>query len=206
MEGNMDDAVRGAVGLFHNEIAIRDAVDELLLSGFDRADLSVLAGDRTIQRRLGHRYMKVTELEDLPLLAAQPYVGPDSRTEASGVLIGGPFYVGACAAAAAIVASGGSLLTVLLGVAAAGGAGGAIGAAIVKYIGRRHARYLESHLNRGGLLLWVHTDHPEHERSACEILRRHSAEDAHLHELPRLSYRMDGGASYDLSFMNRIGL
>ena len=51
-------------------------------------------------------------------------------------------------------------------------------------IGNEHAKYLTQHLAHGGLLLWVRTRDAEREKTALEILRRHSAEDVHLHELP----------------------
>lgn len=201
----MDDPVRGAVGLFHGEEKILNAVDELLALGFDRADLGVLADHRTIRRRLGHDYGKVTELEDVPLLAAEPYVSKDSRVEGNGVLVGAPFYVGAVAAAAAAVASGASLTLVLIESLAAGAACGLLGLGAVHLIRRRHAQYIRDHLDHGGLLLWVHADTPERERLACDVLRHH-ADQAHMLELPKLAYRTDGGVSRNLSFMNRLGL
>jgi len=44
---------REAVGLFHDEKTLQDAADELLINGFNHADLSLLAADRTIEERLG---------------------------------------------------------------------------------------------------------------------------------------------------------
>jgi hypothetical protein len=202
----MAGTVYGAVGVFHDEAALRAAVEELLVSGFDRADLGVLAGHRTIERRLGHDYGKVTELEDLPLLAGRPYVGPASRTVGMGVLISALMYVGAVAAAGSIMASGGTVATMILGAAAAGGGGGLVGAGLVKFMAGRHAMYLQDHLAHGGLLLWVHADNPEKEEHACAILRGHAAEDAHVHEMPEISFPTTGGVSHSLSFMNRLGL
>ena len=202
----MAGTVHGAVGVFRDEEALRAAVEELLVSGFDRADLSVLAGHRTIERRLGHDYGRVTELEDVPVLAGQPYVGPASRTVGMGVLISALVYVGAVAAAGSIMASGGTLATVALGAAAAGGGGGLVGAGLVRFMAGRHATYLQDHLAHGGLLLWVHADNPEKEERACAILRGHAAEDAHVNELPEIIFPMTGGVSRSLSFMNRLGL
>jgi hypothetical protein len=93
-------------------------------------------------------------------------------------------YVGALAAAGAVVASGGSLGLVLAGAAAAGGAGGAAGAVLAKFIGDKHAEAVQEQLDRGGLLLWVRTREPELEIRAEAILRKHSGQDVHLHELP----------------------
>ena len=59
------------------------------------------------------------------------------------------------------------------------------GPLFARRIGKDHAKYLERHLAHGGLLLWVRTSDAEREKTALEILRRHSAEDVHLHQLPR---------------------
>lgn len=200
--------VREAVGLFHDERSLEAAADELMAAGFDRADLSLLAASETIERRLGHLYEKVSELEDDPRVAHLAFIDSDSRTEAQGALVGGLAYVGAVAAAGVVVASGGAIAALLTGVAMAGGAGGLIGAALAQVVGRRHANYLQEHLDHGGLLLWVRVNHdPAHERTACEILARHSAEDVHVHELPLpAGPPPTTGLSYELSFMRRLGL
>ena len=40
----VDTAIREAVGVFHDEKSLQAAVDALLIVGFDRSDLSLLAG------------------------------------------------------------------------------------------------------------------------------------------------------------------
>jgi len=39
-----------------------------------------------------------------------------------------------------------------------------------------------------------------------DILKKHSASDVHVHALPAPKLPLEGGQSYDLSFMNRLGL
>jgi hypothetical protein len=197
---------REAVGLFHDELALQDAADELLVSGFNHADLSLLAADRTVEARLGHKFERVADLEDDPGVAFQAFIDSDSRTEGKGVLVGSLFYVGAVAAAGMVVASGGTVAALILGVAAGGGAGGVIGVMLARFLDKHHAHALQEHLDKGGLLLWVHTPDEPHERKALEILRRCGAEDAHVHSLPKPDYTASGGMSKQLSFMRRIGL
>jgi len=55
--------IREAVGVFHEWNALQAAVDELESSGFDRAELSLLAGEQAVQDKLGHVYEKVADLE-----------------------------------------------------------------------------------------------------------------------------------------------
>ena len=197
---------REAVGLFHDEKTLQSAADELLVNGFNHADLSLLAGHRSVETRLGGLYERVADLEDKPDVAFQAFVDSDSRTEGKGVLVGGLFYIGAVAAAGAIVASGGTVAALILGVAAGGGAGGLIGAALAGFLEKHHAHALQEHLDKGGLLLWVHTPDEAHEKRALEILRRAGAEDAHVHALPKPDYAATGGVSRDLSFIRKIGL
>ena len=197
---------REAVGLFHDEKTLQDAADELLINGFNHADLSLLAGHRSVEMRLGGMYERVADLEDKPDVAFQAFVDSDSRTEGKGVLVGGLFYIGAVAAAGAIVASGGTVAALILGVAAGGGAGGLIGAMLARFLEQHHAHDLQEHLDKGGLLLWVHTPDEAHETRALEILRQSGAEDAHVHALPKPDYAATGGVSRDLSFIRKMGL
>ena len=197
---------REAVGLFHDEATLENAADELLINGFNHADLSLLAADQAIEARLGHKFERVADLEDDPGVAFQAFVDRDSRTEGKGVLIGGLFYVGAVAAAGMVVASGGAVAALVLGVAAGGGAGGLIGVLLARFLDKHHAHALQEHLDKGGLLLWVHTRDEAHEHKALEILRRSGAEDAHAHSLPKPHYDAAGGVSKQLSFMRKVGL
>jgi hypothetical protein len=201
-----DTKVREAVGVFHDEQSLQTAADELLIAGFDRSHLSLLAGDKTVERELGHTYTKVAEIEDDPAVPYLAYIGSDSRTEAKGAVIGGLAYVGAIGTVGLIVASGGTVAAALIGAALAGGAGGLIGARLSGFIDSHHAHYLQDQLDRGGLLLWVRTVDAEHEERAQEILRRHSAEDVHVHVLPDLAFDKTGGVSHDTSFMKRLGM
>jgi len=200
------DQVREAVGLFHDEKHLQLAADELLLNGFDHSDLSLLAAHRAVENRLGHMYERVAELEDEPAVAFQAYTDTDSRVEAKGALLGGLIYVGAVAAAGLVVASGGTMAALLVGAAAGGGAGGLVGGFLARFIERHHAHYLQEHLDRGGLLLWVHIPNEEKEALAGEILRRHGAEDVHMHNLPKPDFVDQSGVSKNLSFMNMLGM
>jgi hypothetical protein len=173
--------VREAVGVFQSEVALQSAADELLIAGFDRADLSLLADARTVEQTLGHAYKRIAEIEDDPTVPKRAYAGSDSRTEAEGAIVSGLMYVGAVGAVGAVVASGGTVAAALIGAAVIGGAGGLIGTILARFIEHRHAHGLQSHLDRGGLLLWVRTSDVAHESRACEILMRAGAQDVHLH-------------------------
>lgn len=184
--------IREAVGIFGNPKDLQDAVDELLTSGFDHADLSLLAGEDTVQEKLGHRYDRVSELEDDATVPRTVYVPNETVGDMEGGIISSLFYIGAVAAAGAVVATGGTAAAAIAMAALAGGTGGLVGSALAKVIDERHARHLQEQIDHGGLLLWVRTRDKEHEDRAQEILGRHSGKDVHIHTLPAPQFDDDG--------------
>ena len=144
MASNSNDRVgqgREVVGVFGDATSLREAIDELLVSGFDRAGINLLAREEAVADKLGYKYKKVEEIEDDDAVPRADYVDVESLDEAEGSLIGGLFYIGAFAAAGAILASGGAREA---GAAAAGGGGVLIGAVLGEYIDKHHAKYLSS--------------------------------------------------------------
>lgn len=61
--------VREAVGVFESAEKFQEAIDELISSGFDRAEISLLASESAVEQKLGDKYKKVSELEDGPTVA-----------------------------------------------------------------------------------------------------------------------------------------
>lgn len=136
--------IREAVGVFHRPEDLQAAIDELLDSGFHRAELSLLASEQTVDTKLGHRYRKVSSLEDDPAIPRAAYVSPEAIGGAEGGLIGVLMYIGAVAAAGAIVASGGTLAAAIMGATLSGGAGGLIGSLLATWVGEEHGRHRKS--------------------------------------------------------------
>lgn len=178
------EVTREAVGIFHGPDELQSAIDELLSSGFHRAELSLLASEQAVLEKLGHRYQRVRELADDPSTPRAAYVSTEAIGDAEGALIGGLMYVGATVATGAIVVSGGTLAAAIAAAVAAGGAGGLIGSVLAKWVGHHHAHYLHEQLEHGGMLLWVRTSTAVDEERAIEILRKFSAENVHLHGTP----------------------
>jgi hypothetical protein len=171
------------VAVFDDPDSLQEAIDELLTAGFDRAELSLLAGENAVEEKLRHAYHRVEELEDDPSAAREAFVSTEALGDAEGGLIGGLVYVGAVAAAGAVVATGGTLAAVIGAASAAGGAGAVIGSVLASLVGQHHADYLQKQLDRGGILLWVRSWNAEREQRAREILSKHSARDVHVHSL-----------------------
>lgn len=177
-------AVREAVAVFSDAEALEAAIDEILSSGFNRADVCVLASEGAVERELGHKYRKVEELEDDAGAAREAYVAREDLGDAQGALIGGFTYIGACAAIGAIVASGGTIVPAIIGAALSGGAGGLLGGALARIVGQHYAGHLQEQMEHGGLLLWVRVHDTAHEERAVAILKRHSGQDVHVHGIP----------------------
>ncbi len=83
-----------AVGVFKAAEALQEAIDDLLSSGFDRADLSLLASEHADEEKLGHKYQKVAEVEDDPAAPRCCYVSKEAIDAAKGALVGSLLYVG----------------------------------------------------------------------------------------------------------------
>lgn len=176
-----NESIREAVGYFETVEDLEAAIDELESSGFNRAEISLLAAEHAVDEKLGHKYRKVSELEDDPAVPRTFYIPNESVGGAEGALISAPLYLAAVTAIGAIVASGGTLAAAISGAVAAGGAGGLIGTALAKLVGDHHARYLQQQLEHGGLLLWVRTWDARDEDQAVTILKKHSGHDVHVH-------------------------
>ena len=176
--------VREAVGVFHDTAAFERAADDLMMSGFGRADLSVLASERAVREKLGHAVESVRELEDDAEVPTKAYAAREDYGDAEGGIIGGLLYLGALAGMLPVLASGGAVATALLTTLAGGAGGAGLGGVLAESLGRHHAQALQEQLEKGGILLWVRTRDDHHEQRAKEILERHGADDVHVHGLP----------------------
>jgi hypothetical protein len=152
-----------------------------LSSGFDRAELSLLASEEAVAKKLGHFYRPATEMADDPSIPRAAFVSTAAIGDAEGALIGGLTYVGATLAAGVMVVSGGALAATIAAAVLAGGAGGLFGSLLARWVGHHHATYLGEQIENGGLLLWVRAWNSADEVRAIEILRRHAGDRVHAH-------------------------
>ncbi|MBI1981459.1 MAG: hypothetical protein HYS63_07905 [Methylocystis sp.] len=174
---------REVVGVFSDGYALESAVAELLNSGFDLGDISLLAGEKSVASKLGHTYEKVEEVADDDKAPRVAFMPRESRGVKKGALVGALVYVGAAAAAGAVLASGGALAMLLVSGVVGAEVGGLIGAVLGEFMDERHAKYLQEQLDHGGLLLWVRTRNSALEEAAGQILVKHSGRDVHAHEM-----------------------
>jgi hypothetical protein len=175
--------IREAVGVFKDAGKMEDAVEELEESGFDRAEISLLASDDTVRQKLGHRFYDAKSLEDDPAVPRKAFVSTAAIGDAEGALIGGLMYAGALAAAGVTVASGGAFGALLAAAVAGGASGGLVGGVLASLVGESQARQIEDEIRHGGLLVWVRTPSEDDEKRALDVFRRNGAADVHVHSI-----------------------
>lgn len=182
--GEEDRGAREAVGVFHKVNDLQAAIDELLSSGFDRAEISILGSQQAVEANLPAAQSSRAELGDNPSTPRGLYVSNESMEVGKGSLVGGLALLGGLAGTIFLTAAGGPILVVVLGVALATGAGGLLGTGLSGLLGHQRASHFQEQLDRGGLLLWIRTADIVREHRAVEILTRHSGGDVHVHGVP----------------------
>lgn len=181
----MAQQTRETVGVFRDADELDKAVEDLLGSGFEHADISLVASDETVEAKLGHRLAHSSDGEDNPDVPRRAWTSPQARMEGRAAMSGILGYFGAVALAGVTFATGGgALAAIALGVLG-GGASAAAGARLAKAIDKTWADSLEQQIDRGGILLWVHVEDDAQAQRATETLKRHGAEDVHTHLMQR---------------------
>lgn len=179
------DSVREVVGIFDDVYHLRDAMTDLQQNGFMRQELSFLADEKTVREKMGRYYSKVHDIADDYRTPRAMFMPDEPVGEAEAAVIGVPLYVAAATATTVVVATGGTLLTALVAAGVAGLGAGAIGAVLARYIADHHAHHIQQQIEKGGMILWVHSRNPGQERKAREILQKHAATDIHIHDVLR---------------------
>ena len=167
------------VGVFHTSNDLEAAVDELLSSGFDRAELSLLASQEAVSRELSGQFRSSAEIADSPGAPRAAFVSTEAIGDAEGGLIGGLAYLGATVGIGAVVMSGGALAATIAAAILAGGTGGLVGSALARWVGHHHGAYLYYQIENGGLLLWVRAWNELDEARAVSIIAKHAADNVH---------------------------
>ena len=164
--------IREAVAVFDDPEWLEQAVSDLCSHGFDHADLSLLAPEA-----LGES--PIASARQLARDPATPRTDPTTDTDMRQgrvLATGMAATIAGFAGAGLTVATGGVLAAVIAaGVLAAGGAA-AVGTIVGRKLDNDAARTLDAQLARGGVLLWVRIADAGQERTALDILRRHSTQ------------------------------
>lgn len=152
---------REVVGLFADQGPFEGAIKTLLGSGFEHADLSVLASHESLE--------------------AATTSQPRWRDRLTA-LVGELRYEGPLVASGAILLAGGATAAWLAGVIAAAVGGLAVKELLGEATATPHTDDFARSLAAGSLILWVRADAPEREAAARRILAAHGA--SNIHSVP----------------------
>ena len=176
--------VREVTGVFHSREALDAAANELLLMGFDRADVDVVASLDEVHKRLGVPYVAAEELADVPQVPRRALIAGEDVTVFKVVVAG---TLGAIAAGATV------LLMFFSGATSAetGVAAALVGLVVAaaafllaaRFLDREGARGLDNLMATRGLILWVRVRSPEEEALAQDIMAAHRARAIRVHEI-----------------------
>jgi hypothetical protein len=177
--------VREVVGLFTTPSDLQAAVDQLMLDGFDRAQISVLGKRTHVTDHFRHLFSG-TSSQSLEDQKDAPQDAPaDSGAEIEAAAVGMPIYLLGVGSMAVVIASGGSLALAVGALVLGGAAGGGVGGLLAHTIGKEHHQQIAEQIKRGGLLLWVQPRDAEQEQAALSVLKHHHAGDVHVHQISR---------------------
>jgi len=151
------------VGRFDGKEPFAAAVKELLVSGFESSDLSVLDTHESLSA------------------AGSP---GEAWQDALASLVGEIKYVGPITAAGLIAIATGPVGAAVSATVAAGLTGAALSEVLETVRATPHTESFARALEAGAVLLWVHASEPAQQTRAMEILRRQGAADVHLHRRP----------------------
>jgi hypothetical protein len=176
--------IREVAAVFHSPEALEASVQDLLLAGYDRADIDRLAELGEVRKRLGPVYIAHEELADVPQAPRRPILTRDDIAATFVVVVSVVAAAAALATAFAVTASGAGTIRVIVAALLAALAAGALVALFVVHILRpAQFRAQEPLLAAYGIVLWVRTRSSDREEKARQILQRHGGEAIRLHEV-----------------------
>ena len=175
LEGNLSDVVlerarvREVTGVFYARGALEDAVDALLLSGFDRADIDTLGSLDELRQRLGDVYVAMEELPDIAHAPREPFIAREDITTTviavAGLLAA---FFAMMAAFWALASDAGTGIVVTAAIVAGALAGGIGFVAVARLLGRAR-RLGPAQMEARGLVLWVRVQTQAQEDKASQI-------------------------------------
>lgn len=83
-----------AVGVFDSFEALQQAIYDLRMSGFSRADISLLGSKEAMREKLGSAYWRAEDLQDNPDAPRAAFVSEEAIGELEGAISGGFFLFG----------------------------------------------------------------------------------------------------------------
>jgi hypothetical protein len=175
--------VREVAGVFYSARAMEDAVEELLLNGFDRADIDRLAS----QDEVGQRFKTYVAPEAAAEVRGAPRQPAFTRDDVTVALVAIVSLAGAAVGMAVgfIALAYGAGQGTAIGVGALAGiiAAGVAEPIVAHAFRRQDVESLAPVETARGLVLWARVRSPEQEKRAQEIMRRNGGRAVRVHEI-----------------------
>jgi hypothetical protein len=175
--------VREVTGIFGSEAAAIPAVDDLLLAGFDRADIDMVAEGQRLRERIGEAPVPAVELADVPDAPRQEVVAPEDTAAVFAVCVGVAGCLAAMIDAMIVIASGGTTLRTIVAAVVGGVIGCGVGYLIARRLGWRWTQDPKKPTGTDGVVLWVRVRTQGREQTAIRILTERGAEGVRVHEI-----------------------
>lgn len=175
--------VREVTGIFPSLNKATPAVDDLLLAGFDRAEIDVVAEGDALRQRTGGVSVPAVDLAEKPGVPRREFVAPEDTAAIFAICAGIMACLGAMCGALAVMGSGGSTMRVIFATVLGGVVGGGLGLLIARLLGRRWQWNPATPAGTDGCVLWVRVRSPDREEKALQILRAHGADAVRVHEM-----------------------
>jgi VIT1/CCC1 family predicted Fe2+/Mn2+ transporter len=171
-----------AVGIFDTFESLQKAVYDLMMTGFSRYDISLLANQKVLEEKLGTAYWTAPELADNPDAPRAAFVSEEAIGELEGAIAGGLFFLGSAVAMLALLTPASTIAASIAAIAIGGSPTAVIGTLLARRVGKHHKDYYANQIQHGGILLWVRTWDKQKQDLAVKILKGHSGHDVHVHD------------------------
>lgn len=174
-----DQGYHELVGLFHNPDDLERAINRLASSGWNRADLSMLAPRGLLAREAVDG--QATDIADDPDAERSAPVSDTDMRQGRTLAASMAGVAAAFLASGATIMTGGAALAAIVGAAAAGGGAATLVGAFGQRARSERDRFLHDQVEQGGILLWARLDDAGEEQKARDIFARCGATEIHLH-------------------------
>ncbi|MGZ3289057.1 MAG: hypothetical protein ACXU87_13560, partial [Xanthobacteraceae bacterium] len=162
--------------------ALQAAIDNLLLAGFDRADLGLMAGVDSLRRVLRKVSISIEELTGTSKASRGTPVLPQEVMAVQAMIVGTVGFFAAAGAAWISIASGAGTILVVIATTIAGSIAAALGGFVfARRFKPKDVVVLDDNL-RGGAVLWVRVRTKDQEAKARQILANHGAKSVRVVE------------------------
>ncbi len=169
------------VGVFETEKEFLSAANELYQEGVTHGKLEILADPKIVEKKLGHDYRNVKEIEDDVNAPRTTLTLEEWDGSIKEMAVTTPIYIGVIAVVAITAALGMGFYIILAATAISALIFAGFGMLLARFVDKRHSAYIKKQLDLGGLPLWVRLNGGDYKDKVLQVLKKHNAHDVHVH-------------------------